>query len=81
MRRRHKSPDALASQLDSALLGDAEVCIALARRCMMADQLDKADEYCARAILVNPKWSQSWLVRAQVGVGQLMEENAGTAHR
>ena len=73
-----KSPEDLASQLDSALLGDAEVCIALARRCMMADKLDSADEYCGRAILVNPKWSQSWLVRAQAGVGMLMEENAGT---
>ena len=73
-----KSPDDLVSQLDSALMGDAEVCIALARRCMMADQLDKAEEYCARAILVKPKWSQSWVVRAQVGVGMLMEEAAGT---
>ena len=59
-------------------MGDAEVCIALARRCMMADLLDKADEYCTRAILVNPKWSQSWAVRAQVSVGMLMEEAAGT---
>jgi tetratricopeptide (TPR) repeat protein len=73
-----KSPEDLASQLDSSLMGDAEVCISLARRCMMADQLDKADEYCTRAILVNPKWSQSWLVRAQAGIGMLMEENAGT---
>jgi tetratricopeptide (TPR) repeat protein/DNA-binding PadR family transcriptional regulator len=73
-----QSPDQLASELDSALLGDAEVCISLARRCMMAELLDKADEYCTRAIRVNPKWSQSWLVRAQVGVGMLMEENAGT---
>ena len=73
-----QSPDDLASQLDSGFLGDAEVCISLARRCMMADQLDKADEYCTRAIKVNPKWSQSWLVRAQLGVGMLMEENAGT---
>jgi DNA-binding PadR family transcriptional regulator/tetratricopeptide (TPR) repeat protein len=72
-----QSPDELASQLDSALLGDAEVCISLARRCMMADQLDKADEYCARAIRANPKWSQSWLVRAQVGAGMLLEENFG----
>ena len=72
------SPEDLASQLDATLMGDAEVCIALARRCMMADQLDKADEYCTSAILVNPKWSQSWAVRAQVGVGMLMEEAAGT---
>lgn len=73
-----QSPDDLISQLDPVLLGDAEVCIALARRCMMADQLDKADEYCTQAALVAPKWSQSWLVRAQVGVGMLMEEHAGT---
>jgi len=72
-----KTPDALVSELDSALLGDAEVCVALARRCMMAYQLDKADDYCARAVLVTPKWSQPWLVRAQVSVGKLMEENAG----
>jgi tetratricopeptide (TPR) repeat protein len=72
------SPEDLASQLDASLMGDAEVCIALARRCMMADLLDKADEHCTRAILVNPKWSQSWAVRAQVGVGMLMEEAAGT---
>ena len=70
-------PEELSSQLDASLMGDAEVCIALARRCMMADLLDKADEYCSRAILVNPKWSQSWAVRAQVGVGMLMEEAAG----
>lgn len=72
------SPEDLASQLDVTLMGDAEVCVALARRCMMADLLDKAHEHCTRAILVNPKWSQSWAVRAQVSVGMLMEEAAGT---
>ncbi len=72
-----QTPDELRLQLDAALLEDAEVCIALARRCMMADQLDKAHEYCTTAIHANPKWSQSWLVRAQVGVGMLMEEAAG----
>jgi tetratricopeptide (TPR) repeat protein/DNA-binding PadR family transcriptional regulator len=72
------SPEDLASQLDATLMGDAEVCVALARRCMMTDLLDKADAYCNRAILMNPKWSQSWAVRAQVSVGMLMEEAAGT---
>ena len=72
-----QTPNELSSQLDVALLEDAEVCIALARRCMMAGQLDMADEYCTSAILSNAKWSQSWLVRAQVGVGMLMEEAAG----
>jgi len=72
------SPEDLASQLDATLMGDAEVCIALARRCMMTHLLDKANEYCNRAILMNPKWSQSWAVRAQVSVGMLMEEAAGT---
>jgi len=71
------SPEQLTKSLDSAVLVDAEVCVALARRCIMANKLDRADEYCADAILANRKWSQPWIVSAQVGIGKLMEENAG----
>ena len=71
------SVETLEAGLDSAILGDAEVCAALARRCMMADQSDKAEGYCDRAITVAPKWSQPWMLRAQIGIGKLMEENAG----
>lgn len=71
------TPAELAEGLDSALLGDAEVCVALARRCMMADLLDKAEGYASDAVLVTPKWSQPWMLRAQVRIGMLMEQNAG----
>jgi DNA-binding PadR family transcriptional regulator/tetratricopeptide (TPR) repeat protein len=73
--------DALESEIDSALLNDAEVCIALARRCMMADQLDRGEEYCSRAIAVMPKWSQPWMARAQMSRRGPMGQPSDGKHR
>jgi DNA-binding PadR family transcriptional regulator/tetratricopeptide (TPR) repeat protein len=67
----------IESTLDPSLFNDHEVCVALARRAMMAGQWGSAKKYADTAVLAAPKWSQPRFVRAQLGVGQLAAEHSG----
>jgi tetratricopeptide (TPR) repeat protein len=67
----------LVEALDQTLFNDPEVCVALARRAMMTNQLDKAIDYAKAAVIAAPKWSQPKLVLAQLAIGELAMENAG----
>lgn len=67
----------LTDPLDSSLLSNHEVCVALARRCMPSEKLQLAEQYATTAIKSEPKWSQVWTVRALVAVGYLVSEAAG----
>lgn len=71
------SLEELTAPLDSALLSNHEVCVALARRCMPLEKLQLAEQYATTAISSEPKWSQVWTVRALVAVGYLVAEHAG----
>ena len=62
----------LENALDSTLLTDHEVCVALARRSMADGQMGKARSFADTAIMSAPKWSQPWLVRSQAVIGEIM---------
>jgi tetratricopeptide (TPR) repeat protein/DNA-binding PadR family transcriptional regulator len=67
----------LVGALDQALFNDPEVCVALARRAMMTNQLEEARDYARSGVIGAPKWSQPKLVLAQIAIGELAMENAG----
>ena len=67
----------LESALDSALLSDSEVCVALARHAMLHLEFDKARHYVEAATSSGPRWSQPLLVRAQISMHKLQAENIG----
>lgn len=71
------SPADIEAGISPALLDQHEVSIALARRYMGAHQLESAERLIQSAKLSAPKWSQPWLVEAQIAIGKLLEENAG----
>ena len=71
------SPEDIEAGIQPILLDQHEVSIALARRYMGAHQLEIAERFIQSAKLSAPKWSQPWLVEAQVAIGKLLEENAG----
>jgi DNA-binding PadR family transcriptional regulator/tetratricopeptide (TPR) repeat protein len=62
----------LENALDSTLVTDHEVCVALARRAMADGQMGKAKALADTAIMSAPKWSQPWLVRSQAVIGEIM---------
>ncbi|MGA9885394.1 MAG: hypothetical protein WBQ34_16890 [Candidatus Acidiferrales bacterium] len=64
-------------ELDSILLTDPEVCVALARRALMEIQLPKALQYAAAAAKAAPKWSQPHLVMAQAKLGTALHVQFG----
>lgn len=71
------SVEELTRLLDSAVLVDPEVCVALARRFMMVHELSDARVYASTAVAAQRKWSQPYQVRAQIALGELVMELTG----
>jgi tetratricopeptide (TPR) repeat protein len=64
-------------ELDSILLTDPEVCVALARKALMELQLPKAFQNASAASKAAPKWSQPHLVIAQASLGKALHVQFG----
>ena len=62
----------LEADLNSVLRIDPEVSVALARRALLEFEFDRAFEYARSANKSAPRWSQSYLTLAQIGMGRAL---------
>jgi tetratricopeptide (TPR) repeat protein len=67
----------LEPDINSVLRTDAEVSVALARRALVERDFDKAFEYAQSANKSAPKWSQPYLILAQISLGRALHIQFG----
>lgn len=67
----------LTQSLPSSLLKEQDVCVALARRCMVKLDLDEAESYASNAASYGKQWSIPYLLLAQIAVARLVQDDIG----
>jgi tetratricopeptide (TPR) repeat protein len=72
---------ALEPEINSVLRTDAEVSLALARRALIELSFEKAAEYAQSANKSAPKWSQPYLILAQISLGRVLYNQFGRQGR